>query len=328
MSTLGDDRFYEIHGKTQGTTYTIILEDENKSISKTEIDSIFTAFDMSLSTYVKNSVITQMNDSEREISLLDKTHFFQNCYNESQHIFQLTKGDFDPSVFPLVQGWGFMTHVDTPLSQIEIDSILEYIDFKSERHHSIKFNKDSIYFTKNNPKFKIDFNAIAQGQSVDVVDQYLKENGISNCYIEIGGELIVRGVNREGQDWRIGIDSPEENLKNREIENVLSISNCAVATSGNYRKFYVKDGVKYSHTLNPKTGYPVQHSLLSATVIAKSCLKADGYATAFMVMGKDKALEFVENHPEEALEIYLLFADENGEIQRVMSQDFSKYLAN
>src|SRR5690606_15753016 len=145
------------------------------------------------------------------------------------------------------------------------------------------FENNSIQLTKKHPNFKIDFNAVAQGLSVDVVDQFLKAKGYQNYYIEIGGELIVRGHNREGENWRIGIDSPEENLTKRELENVLVLSNKAVATSGNYRKFYEVDGVKYSHTLSPATGFPVRHSLLSATVVANDAGTADAYATAFMV---------------------------------------------
>ena len=172
----------------------------------------------------------------------------------------------------------------------------------------------------------MDFNAIAQWQSVDVIDNYLKEKGFSNYYVEIGGEISVKGKNREGVHWKIGIDSPIENLKTRELENIVHISDVAVATSGNYRKFYVRDGVKYSHTLNPKTGFPVTHSLLSATVVAENAAFADGYATAFMVMGVDSALEFVKNNPKEKLEIYLLYEDEEGNIQRTMSDGFKQYL--
>jgi len=322
-----DNSFYEIHGETQGTTYTVILDDESQSIQKKDLDSIFQTFDLSLSTYVKSSVISRLNFSKDSIVLVDKTRLFKRCYLESQRVYTLTNGVFDPSVFPLVKGWGFMTHIDSPLTNNEVDSILNFVSFKENDLHSVQFVGDTILFHKKNPGFMIDFNAIAQGLSVDIVDEYLKEKGFQNYYIEIGGELLVRGHNREGINWRIGIDTPKEKLESREIENVLSVSNTAIATSGNYRKFYVKDGVKYSHTLDPVSGFPVRHSLLSATVIAPDCQSADAYATAFMVMGKDKALEFVKNHPSLNLEIYLLYADEEGEIQRLMSDGFSKYIA-
>ena len=160
---------------------------------------------------------------------------------------------------------------------------------------------------------------------MDVICDYLINKGYKNYYVEIGGELRTSGVNREGLAWRVGIDSPQELLTERVLDNILNLTNNAVATSGNYRKFYEINGVKYSHTLSPKTGYPVRHSLLSATVIAPTCAEADAYATAFMVMGLEKSLAFVKNHPSEKLEVYLLHSDENGEIIRSMSEGFKSY---
>jgi thiamine biosynthesis lipoprotein len=149
--------------------------------------------------------------------------------------------------------------------------------------------------------------------------------GLKNYYIEIGGELIVRGKNREGEDWRIGIDTPIENQKNRELENVLSLSNKAVATSGNYRKFYEVNGIKYSHTLNPKTGWPVRHSLLSATVVTDNCADADAYATAFMVLGVDSALQLIEEKKMN-IEVYLIYTNAEGEMAHAYTPGFEKYL--
>ncbi len=322
-----NNSFYEIHGQTQGTTYSIILEDENQFVTKFMIDSIFHVFDLSLSTYVKESVISRINATKDSIVLVDTTGFFQRCYREAKKVYEFSKGKFDPSVFPLVKGWGFMTKMDSPLQQKEVDSILSFVSFEPNEFYSVVFIDDTIFFKKKHPEFKIDFNAIAQGLSVDIVDEFLAEKGFKNYYIEVGGELIVRGGNREGINWRIGIDAPKENLPNREIENVLSVSDVAVATSGNYRKFYVKDGVKYAHTLNPITGFPVQHSLLSVTVIADNCQVADAYATAFMVMGTEETLTFVKQNPNLKLEVYLLYSDKKGRIQRKMSEGFSKFIS-
>ena len=319
----------EIHGETQGTTYTIIFSDGNPEIEKSQIDSIFHAFDLSLSTYVDSSVISQLNNCEKSITIKDESSYLKDCYEQSQEIYALSDGAFDPSVFPLVKGWGFMNNMETPLSQSEVDSILTFVSFDEGKHHSILFSKNDkteISYTKNHPNFKLDFNAIAQGLSVDVIDKYLSEQGCENYYVEIGGEIIVRGVNAEGDKWRIGVDTPVENLNTRELENIIHVSNKGIATSGNYRKFYVHDGIKYAHTLNPKTGFPAQRSLLSATVVADECSKADAYATAFMVMGMEEAMEFVESHPQEKLEIYLLYSDKDGNIQRKMSKGFEKYL--
>ena len=219
-----------------------------------------------------------------------------------------------------------MNNLESPLSKTEVDSILEFVSFKDGVYHTVDFREKTIVFCKNHPNFKIDFNAIAQGLSVDVVDDFISSKGYTDYYIEIGGELIVRGKNREGVNWKIGIDSPKENQIERELENIIHLSNKAVATSGNYRKFYVKDGVKYSHTLDPKSGFPVQHSLLSVTVVANDCATADAYATAFMVMGKEATLTFIEQHPEEKLEVYLLFSNDKGEIGRVNTVGFDKFL--
>lgn len=317
---------FEIKGETQGTTYSIIVVDENIDVEKREIDSIFSAFDKALSTYEPNSVISKLNDATDSLTIEDHTNFFQRCYALSRVIYTKTHGCFDPSVFPLVKGWGFMNDMNSPLNQVQVDSILNFVSFEENKLHSITFDHAAIHLQKKSPSFKLDFNAVAQGLSVDVIDAFLKNKGYTNYYIEIGGELIVRGHNRDGEKWRIGVDSPKENLTTRELENVLSISNKAVATSGNYRKFYEVDGQKYAHTLNPKTGFPVRHSLLSATVVANDAGSADAYATAFMVMGIDKTLQFVADHPDLELDVYLLYADQQGEIQRKMSSNFQKYL--
>ena len=317
---------FVILGQTQGTTYHVIISEEHSDVTKKRLDSLFTTFDNSLSTYIESSVVSKLNRATGFVVIEDYTTYFKECFLKSETIFRETNGCFDPSVFPLVKGWGFMDNMDTPLKSFEVDSMLIYVDFTRGKLYDVDFDGSAIRFKKNHPKLKLDFNAIAQGQSVDVVDRFLSREGHLNYYIEIGGEVIVRGKNREGIDWRIGVDVPIDNLKERSLENVLSISNKAVATSGNYRKFYIKNGVKYAHSLNPKTGFPVQHSLLSATVIADDCATADGYATAFMVMGTKASLAFVEEHPYLGLDVYLLYSDTDGLIQRSMSAGFSKYI--
>ena len=296
-------------------------------MSKYQFDSIFEQFDNVLSTYIDNSVISIINESKDSVSLKDEAGLFQYCYELSQSIYSKTGGAFDPSVFPLVKGWGFMNNLDSPLNTAQVDSILNFVSFEKNKLHKVSFVDETIHFSKSNPNFKIDFNAIAQGQSVDVVCDFLRSKGYENFFVEIGGELRVSGSNKEGNPWRIGIDTPQENLEYRKLENVVHLSNLAIATSGNYRKFYVKDGVKYSHTLNPQTGFPVNHSLLSVTVVTDNCAKADGYATAFMVLGKEKTLDFVSQNQDENLAVYLLSADENDSIIRDMSPNFNSYLS-
>lgn len=320
-----DANWREIQGETQGTTYGLIFDDPNDEIQKEALDSILHDFDLALSSYIDNSIVTHINNASDSITFEDPHGYFQWCYEKSQEVFNATNGAFDPSVFPLVKAWGFFGDSLLQPSQEQLDSILNFVGF-GKPIHACTIGNDTGIFTKGHPSFRMDFNAIAQGYSVDVLAQYLEVNGIKDYYIEIGGEIVVSGKNREGKDWRIGIDSPEQEATNRVIENVVNISDKAIATSGNYRKFYLKDGVKYAHTINPKTGAPVQHSLLSATVIASSCADADAYATAFMVVGVEESKRFVKEHPELGLEMYLLYDDGSGSIERTMTKGFKKFI--
>lgn len=319
-----DDFGGEIIGNTQGTTYNIIIANEELNFTKDEIDSILHDFDLALSTYFETSAITQLNTTETSTSVEDPFGYLKSCYEQSSEVFELTNGAFDPSVYPLVEGWGFMENVNEPMSEEDVALVMKYIGFND--HHKMSFNQNEVKIEKQNPHFKLDFNAIAQGYSVDVLDQFLKSRGHKNYYVEIGGELIVRGKNREGNKWRIGIDAPKEHNDSHELDNIMHVSDVSIATSGNYRKFYEKDGVKYAHTLNPKTGFPVIHSLLSVTVIAENCAQADAYATAFMVMGASETILFVEAHPELNLKVYLLESGLNDEIVKSYNDAFLPYL--
>lgn len=309
-----------IHGEAQGTTYQIIFGQSQSKVNQNDIDSILNLFDQVLSTYVQESIISKLNNGIDSIQ--DETGFFQKCYADSKSVWEKTNGIFDPTVYPLVEGWGFMKNMESPLDSIEVDSILQFVGLEKQM---TSFSNNWIRQNKSDGRIKLDFNSIAQGYSVDIIANFLKKKRIDDFFVEIGGEIYVQGKNRENKKWSIGIDVPKENLEQREIENVLYLSNLGIATSGNYRKFYEVNGKKYAHSLNPKTGFPVQHNLLSTTVIAPKTALADAYATAFMVMGTEKSLTFVENHPELNLEIYLLSDGEDG-IVRSMSKGFAKYL--
>lgn len=312
-----------IQGETQGTTYQVILADSDVQVSKKELDSILHNFDMILSTYVDSSLISKLNTAEKSFSGVDSFGYFEQVYFLSQDVYKRSEGAFDPSVFPLVAGWGFMKKMETPLSKKEVDSILQFVSFEKGKLHNIQFKAEKsathITLEKKDPRFKLDFNAVAQGLSVDVLASFLREKGCENFYVEIGGEICVEGNNPSGGKWRIGIDSPDEknDLKQqRTLENVIEIENKGLATSGNYRNFYVKDGKKYAHTLNPKTGFPVEHSLLSATVIAPTCAEADAYATVFMVLGLEKTKAFLKKNNDLNLDVYLLYSGKKGKIER------------
>ncbi len=303
-------------GETQGTTYTIIVAEEQLHFTQNEVENLLKEFDLVLSTYVPGSKISELNRSPKDFTFLDRYGFFKNCYQNSRAVFQESDGVFDPSVFPLIEGWGFFKHIETPLSQTKIDSILTFVSFEENILHQVKFSKDSVHFKKLDPRFKLDFNAIAQGQSIDVLVDFISSKGHKNFYVEIGGEIRVKGKNRDGDKWRIGIDTPQElnsGSGKRTISGILNLENQAVATSGNYRNFYEKNGKKYAHILNPKTGMPVEHSLLSATVIAENCAIADAYATVFMVLGLEKSKKLLKNSHRN-LKVVFIFEDEVGKM--------------
>jgi FAD:protein FMN transferase len=304
----------KVEGLAQGTSYHITYISNNGVNYQRSIDSLLIEIDNSLSTYQPRSIISKFNqaDSTQKVDQL-----FIEVFNDAKLVFKATSGAFDPTVAPVVNAWGFGFKNLENTDSTFIDSLLQYVNFNAVTI------KDSIVF-KSNPNIMIDFNAIAQGYSVDVLAEFLEAKGIENYMVEVGGELRVKGKNTNNKLWRIGIDKPIENNINRDLEAIINLDNIALATSGNYRKFYEKNGVKYSHTLNPKTGYPVQHTLLSATVLAKTCSLADAYATAFMVLGLEKSKEIVASNSD--LEVLFIYVDEKNEFQTFASQEISKFI--
>ncbi len=307
----------KVNGYAQGTTYSITYISDDGVNYQRSIDSLLIEIDNSMSTYQKNSLISKWNKSEHGDGIKFDENF-NEVYIISNYVFELTEGAFDPTVAPLVNAWGFgfekgddITNIDTLLMDIGFDQLRSP---HGPRVGVFKLNSD----------MKLDFNAVAQGYTVDVLGELLEKKGINNYLVEVGGELRAKGNNINDTLWRVGIDRPLPNLKEREIEAIISLDNLSLATSGSYRKFYEKDGKKYSHTINPKTGYPVQHNLLSATVVTDECAYADAYATAFMVMGLEKSKEFLTSHKE--LMALLIFSDENGDIQTFTSENLVKYI--
>lgn len=299
--------YYSIQGNTQGTTYKIIFKDSILDL-KEEVDAVLHQFDLALSTYIDQSIITSFNNygiGEFNYQIADSSNYFKTCWHLSDKIFRLTNGAFDPSIYPLIEAWGFFKDIDNIPDSTEVNRILKLTGFGKDNHYN--FSDTSIY--KNNKDFKVVFNAIAQGQAVDVLCDLLDEKSIENYYIEIGGELKVKGLNPEGKLWSIGIDRPLENSNsiNRELLEIILLDNKAIATSGSYRQFYEKDGQKYSHTIDPSTGSPVRHQLLSVSVVTNSCAEADAFATAFMVMGTNKTIEFLANNNHLGLEVLLIY---------------------
>jgi thiamine biosynthesis lipoprotein len=302
------------YGHAQGTTYSIRYIQEEKHDYQKSIDSILINIDRSMSLWVESSLISKVNRGDSAVQL--DPHFV-NVLKRSIIIGQETKGSFDVTVAPLVKAWGFNNGKFQHLDSTTVDSIKNLVGYQH-----ILLSGNQVQLRENQ---QLDFNAIAQGYSVDVICVFLESKGVNNYMVEVGGELRTKGQNREGNVWRIGIDKPQEELdsENR-FQIVLNLSDKALATSGNYRKFFTdENGMKYVHTINPKTGYPVKSKLLSATIITDHCMDADAYATACMVDGLGKAQQLIESKQE--LEGYLIYSNSKGEIQEWFSSDFKKF---
>lgn len=304
----------KVEGYAQGTTYHVTYISSDGMNYQRSIDSLLIEIDNSLSTYQERSIISRFNQSD-SIQLID--NMFRDVFIDAKMVYEQTNGAFEPTVAPIVNAWGFGFKNLENTDSTFIDSLLKFVDF-----NQVSIN-DSLVM-KTNPGTMLDFNAIAQGYSVDVLALFLEEKGIENYMVEVGGELRVKGVNKNDTLWRVGIDKPIENNSERELQAIISLENRSLATSGNYRKFYEKDGVKYSHTINPKTGYPVQHSLLSVTVIAPTCSLADAYATAFMVLGLEKSKQIVENNPD--LEAFFIYSNEKNEMETFATKQIRKFI--
>ncbi|PWJ34103.1 FAD:protein FMN transferase [Sediminitomix flava] len=293
--------FY-VKGITMGVVpYNVKYIDEESRDFREPIDDLLVAFNQSLSTYIPDSEISTFNKSN-EFNFT--SNFFYPVLVRGEEIYKETKGAFDPTIQPLVNRWGFGPEEEDKIpTQAEVDSLKELVNYSK-----IHFDKKGV--KKDDPRMQLDFSAIAKGYAVDLVADLLREEGINNFMVEIGGELVCGGINEKGKPWLIGIDNPEAKGAQDGIAYVR-ISDKALATSGNYRNFYEKDGKKYWHTIDPRTGYPAKSNMISASVITNDCMSADSYATAFMVMGFEEAKALVEKNKD--LEAILIY-DNNGEL--------------
>lgn len=304
-------------GEAQGTYYSIIYFDNDQRDFQYQIDSLLNEFDKSVSLWVPSSVLSRVNQNDSTV--LPDDYFVDN-FKLSMEVAEETDGYFDITVGSLVRAWGFGFDATVNVDSAIIDSILQFTGYKKVRLENAEIVKDDARTT-------FDFNAVAQGYSVDLVGNLLESNGIENYLVDIGGEVKAKGKKPDGSKWKIGIEKPTKNASDdRSLEAIVEVSNMAVATSGSYRKFYEENGIRYSHTINPKTGYPVQHSLLSASVLAESAAVADAYATAFMVMGLDKAKKFLTKHS--GLEAYFIYSDKNGEYKTFATEGFNQLITD
>lgn len=291
----------KIEGSAQGTTYHIIYYDEQSRDLKPEIEKILQDFDKSVSTYLPSSIISRINRNEKKVKV-DAT--FITCFNKAKEVWQNTNGAFDPTVYPLSNAWGFGPGKKEIIAQHKIDSLLKFVGFNLIE---LKGNK----IIKKDPRVSLDFNAFAQGYSVDVVSQFLISKGLNSFIVEIGGEVYAKGTKPNGNKWTAGIEQPIDNKEGYNSYQALAkLENLALATSGDYRRFQMIDGVKYAHHIDPKTGYPTKNNLLSASLFTKDCISADANATGILVMGLEKAKLFLKEHTE--IQAYLIYSDENG----------------
>jgi len=273
-------------------------------------------FNESLSTYDPNSIISRINQNDTSVQT-DK--YFTTCFNKAYEISTVTNGAFDMTVAPIVNAWGFGFDESAIADSIKIDSLMQYIGFDKVKLVKNKIIKETI-------GLMLDASAIAKGYGVDVAVEVIEFAGIKNYMVEIGGEVRAKGINEKGNLWQIGIDKPIEDptAMHRELEAIVSLNDKSLATSGNYRQFYEKDGIKYSHTINPKTGYPAQNRLLSASVLANNCMTADAFATAFMVMGVEESIKLSDSLKN--IEVYFIYTDSINSYKTYGSKGFEQIL--
>ena len=305
-----DKEYQHRDGFIFGTVYSVTYSNPESKDLSAAITRALDDVNNSLSMFNKQSTIAKVNNNE--VVQLDS--LFLTVWNVGQEVSRSTDGAFDMTVAPLVDLWGFGLKNREIVTDAEVDSLRQYVGY------DLVQLEDGL-LRKTYPQMRIDAGAIAKGYACDVVADTLEAFGCTDFCIEIGGELVVKGHNSKGVNWHIAINKPVEDSTcvNSEIQEVVELTNCGMATSGNYRNYYELDGKRYSHTIDPRSGYPVRHNLLSATIVAPDCMTADAWATACMVAGLDKAKEWIEANDD--LKGYLIY-EENGEILTWRSSDF------
>jgi thiamine biosynthesis lipoprotein len=300
MSVLLGETMVSFSGEAQGTTYHIKYRDEHQRLFQQEVDSLLAAIDQSLSIYRPDSEISQFN---RSMSHRFKSPHFYAVLKKSAEVFRTTKGAFDPTVLPLVEAYGFGPTKRPKGAFVNVDSLLQYVGFQF-------INFDSVSVVKQKANFQLDLNSIAQGYSVDQVAALLEAQNIQHYMVEIGGEVRTKGQKNNGQPWTIGIENP---LHPAKLQTKLNLNNRAMTTAGNYRNRYEANGQLFSHIINPKTGEMEQSSVLSVTVFAEDAITADGYDTAFFVMGLEAVKEFLITRKD--IDVYILYTDDAGQLK-------------
>lgn len=306
-------------GEALGTTYSIRYFSDKDFDFEKAVDSIYESINSSMSTYRTSSAISKINRGDSTVNVDEN---FRSVFEASGKVFKQSNGFFDPTVGSLVNAYGFgpgkqLKEIDS----LELDSLRQLVGFNKI---SIRENNQ---ISKEDPRIYLDFNAIAKGYTIDVIGEYLESQGVENYLIELGGELLTKGENLErNSDWIVGIDDPMQEPGTRELKAMVRLSNNAMATSGNYRKFRVDSvtGQKFVHTINPKTGKAERSNLLSSSVITDNCMMADAYATTFMALGLERSKEMLTRIQD--VEVYLVYSAEDGEVKTYISPGFQKLL--
>ncbi len=283
-------------GTIFGTIYNITYQYDQDL--QQELVAKMQEVDSALSMFNENSIISRINRNEQVMP----NSMFLSVFQQAQTISQATDGAFDITVAPLVNIWGFGFKSGMDPSRHAIDSLMQFVGYQKVKY-------DGKHIVKQDPRVMLDCSAIAKGYGTDVVAQVLDEKGVKNYLVEIGGEIVTRGISEKRLPWKIGVTKPTDGpmQTSGELQTVLNVTDKAMATSGNYRNFYYKGGKRYAHTIDPKTGRPVQHNILSATVLTDHCARADAFATAFMVMGLERAKQVLKENPD--LMAYLIYDD-------------------
>lgn len=295
----------KVNGETMGATYHITYFDSKRRDFKSSIDSLLLVVNKAISNYDPLSEVSQFNLSNRSVAI--KLPYFFHAIQKSSEVFKASNGAFDPTVMPLVNAWGFGPGRAINPDSVKVDSIKAFVGFEK-----IRFTRDSVI--KLDPRMQLDFGGIGQGYGADLITDFLKSKGITNMLVELGGEGMAVGKNlKTNKPWQIGILDPNSTLENQFFKAYITLTDKSFTTSGNYFNYYEIGDKKYSHIIDPTTGFPVQLHILSASVFTTDCIMADAWATALMVLGHEKAIQLVKNHPE--LEVLLLYSTPAGKIE-------------
>ena len=305
-----------LQGLAQGSYYAVTYFDEQNRNFQHEIDSIFHAVDLSVNLWVDSSVISKVNRNE-EVAL---DSIFIDNFNIAQEAAKLSDGYFDPTVSPIVAAWGFSYKTGDSITPQLIDSLKQLVGYQNIRIEQGKTIKE-------NPAIQLDFNAIAQGYTSDLIATFLDSRGIKNYLVDTGGEIMARGEKPDGSPWIVGIEKPAENWDSeRIVQTRVALRNKGLVTSGSTRKYVERNGKRYSHCIDPKTGYPVEHNVLSVTVLAENSVWADALASICMVMGIEKSLPIIENM--DGVEAYYIFVNDKNELETFATAGFKELVIN